>query len=574
MMTLATLVLAAAPAPASPAQLPGEVLAEQKISALAGGPLVGLKLFDQLASDVGALGDVDGDGVVDVAVGLPGVDGTGAGTTEEGAVDVLLLRADGTVKAQVRIGSAALGGALDGFDHFGSAVDGLGDVDGDGVPDVAVGASGDDDGLAFPSSNGMGAVWILFLASDGSLKSAAKISATQGGFSAPLDEADLFGNAVAGAGDLDGDGTPDLAVGLAGENDGGNARGAIYLLYLNPDGGVKAQRKISSTQGGFAGALADGDGFGGAIARFDDLDGDGHADLAVTAVGDADGAASPGTSVGAIWILNLDAAGLVKGQGKISATSGGFTGDLDDLDGFGRFLAVLGDVDGDGVDDLAAGAPNDDDGGPGFASDNLGAVWVLLLNANGTVKAHRKISATSGGLAGPLDAGDLFGAVAKWDDDGATNAGACYALFLAGPASEPYGCGVNPPGSLLELAGAPVAGTTWTLGVDDPLGMHAPGAAAFVAVATAAAPGYPCGVVVPGLGMASPAAPGELLVSVAPPNPVAVLGPAAWTAAPAPVALPIPAVPALAGAELFCQGALIDGAGIGLTEARRATIQP
>jgi hypothetical protein len=55
--------------------------------------------------------------------------------------------------------------------------------------------------------------------------------------------------------------------------------------------------------------------------------------------------------------------------------------------------------------DLAAGDAYDDDGGSYFR----GAVYVMFLNANGTVKAHQKISDTAGNFLGVLEYGDLFG---------------------------------------------------------------------------------------------------------------------------------------------------------------------
>ena len=82
---------------------------------------------------------------------------------------------------------------------------------------------------------------------------------------------------------------------------------------------------------------------------------------------------------------------------KISDTQGGFAGGLDDGDSFGT-VTSLGDLDGDGVGDLAVGAHQDDDGGLG-----RGAVWILFLNSDGTVKSHQKISDTEGGFAGGLD---------------------------------------------------------------------------------------------------------------------------------------------------------------------------
>ena len=111
-----------------------------------------------------------------------------------------------------------------------------------------------------------------------------------------------------------------------------------------------------------------------------DLDGDGITDLAVGAYYD-DG----GTNCGAMWILFLNANGTTKSYQKISDTAGSFTGTLSDDDRFGSSVASLGDLDGDGVADIAVGARLDDDGGSG-----RGAVWILFLNTNGTVKSYQQ----------------------------------------------------------------------------------------------------------------------------------------------------------------------------------------
>jgi hypothetical protein len=228
-----------------------------------------------------------------------------------------------------------------------------------------------------------------------------KISATAGGFGRGLDNSDEFGSSVAALGDLDGDGVPDLAVGAWLDDDGGSARGAVWVLFLHADGTVKAAQKISATAGGFSGVLDNQDVFGWSVAALGDLDGDGVPDLAVGASGDDDG----GSARGAVWVLFLHADGTVKAAQKISAPAGGFSGVLDTDDLFGSSVAALGDLDGDGVPDLAVGARLDDDGG-----SNRGAVWVLFLQANGTVKAAQKISATAGGFGGVLDNSDVFGA--------------------------------------------------------------------------------------------------------------------------------------------------------------------
>ena len=114
-------------------------------------------------------------------------------------------------------------------------------------------------------------------------------------------------------------------------------------------------------------------------------------DLALGAQADNDG----GPDRGAVWILFLNPDGTLKGEQRISALSGNFAGSLSNYDHFGSALAGLGDLDGDGLVDLAVGAPDDDD-----SNFDKGAVWVLFLNADGSVKTHQKISALEGGFGG------------------------------------------------------------------------------------------------------------------------------------------------------------------------------
>src|SRR6185503_12516809 len=117
--------------------------------------------------------------------------------------------------------------------------------------------------------------------SDGTVASKQKISATAGGFGGDLDPGDIFGHAVAALGDLDGDGNPDLAVSATADDDGGGNQGAVWILFLAPAGTVVSEQKISETAGGFGGELGVGEFFGGSVCAVGDLDGDGITELAV-----------------------------------------------------------------------------------------------------------------------------------------------------------------------------------------------------------------------------------------------------------------------------------------------------
>jgi hypothetical protein len=144
---------------------------------------------------------------------------------------------------------------------------------------------------------------------------------------------------------------------------------ALPLAAAAQVGSVVRYQHVNEALGGFGGALQPEDDFGTSLAGLGDVDGDGVPDVAVGAPGDDDG----GVDRGALWILFLNADGTVAFEQKISATAGGFGGVLDAPDNFGRSVAALGDLDGDGIPDLAVGAPFDDDGGT-----NQGAVWILF----------------------------------------------------------------------------------------------------------------------------------------------------------------------------------------------------
>ena len=355
---------------------------------------------DRFASALCGLGDLDGDGLGDLAGGAPGDSSAGRG---RGAVHILLLASDGTARAEVRIDAAdpLLADALDDMDGFGSALVSPGDLDGDGVPDLAVGAPFDDDGGEGPLVN-TGAVWILFLERGGSVREATKIGVGSGGFGGPLPAGSQFGSSLAAPGDFDGDGVVDLLVGAPAQAGGRGERGGLWLLLLQSDGTVKEARPIAREDGSLRSIANRGDRFASALALLGERNDDGFRLLAVG----APGAECDGRRSGCVWLLRLDANGVVRAEMRVDAARG-FAGRLEAGDEFGCALAALGDVDRDGGCDLVVGAGGDD---AGEVRSDRGAVWMVFFDRHEFVTNQKRLTTGRGGFKGRLDPFDRFGA--------------------------------------------------------------------------------------------------------------------------------------------------------------------
>ncbi|QQR54554.1 FG-GAP repeat protein [Candidatus Peregrinibacteria bacterium] len=282
-------------------------------------------------------------------------------------------------------------GELGERSHLGQSVTTIGDLDNDGVEDLAVGERGDDGGES------RGGVWILFMNSDRTVKDQQKISDTEGGFVPRIGNYASFGVSLAGLGDLNGDGVEDLAVGVQVDNDGASGAGAIWILFLNEDGTVKDQQKISNTYGGLGNVLALGDYFGEALANIGDLNGDGVIDIAVSVRDKATGQ----SNIGAFWILFMNQDGTVKSSQKVGDNQGGFDGPLDEEDHFGNAISSAGDLNRDGVLDIAVTSSAN---ALGFTG---GTTWILFMNSNGTVRSYSLINNENRSFVAPSS--DHFG---------------------------------------------------------------------------------------------------------------------------------------------------------------------
>lgn len=340
----------------------GRVAHEQKVGSSTGWPGNPLGPRELFGMDIAVLGDISSppDGTVEIAVGAPGSDPPGSGIP--GSVYVLSLDADLEVQSFVRIsdGSGGLNASLPVDGEFGYAVASVGDVDGDLVPDLAVGA--------IRSDGTKGAVFLLLINADGTVRSHVRIADGAGGFPDPLASGSLFGDSVAPLGDLDDDGVPDIIISATEALASGP--GTAWVVFLRSDGTVRAARKIPHEGSLLAGALEAEATFGSAIAVLGDVNGDGYLDLAVGDSGSDDGF----SNAGAVYLTSLDSDGSTLGFQKVSGTGPCFSTVLEEGDTFGEAVCMVPDIDGDGVSDLAIGAANADDGW-----NNSGAVYLIPL---------------------------------------------------------------------------------------------------------------------------------------------------------------------------------------------------
>ena len=382
---------------------------------------------DQFGNSVADMGDLNGDGTNDLVVGA-WTDDDGCSTQNCGTIHILYMDTDGSLAASTDEFDCSHAKIKCGaFDSFGKSVAPI-DLNNDGVNDIAVGAHKDncsaDSGCSGWDDRGV--IHILFMDSDENVTSVEEIDGRVSNGPSLVNNS-FFGTSVANIGDYDGDGVNDLVSGSNKEGPG-SSQGAIFIMFMNTDGSLDKTIEINSgtTNGP---DLSNSDNFGWSVANIGDLDGDGVNDLAVGARGD--------DTVHILFMNSCNqcaANAAVKSVVEINSTTLGVT-----VGGtFGDSVASMGDLDGDTVQDLVIGSRTDTGGG---------SIRIVYMNTDGSPKSSVLIDSTS--IDGPtISGGDWFGNAvasigdldgngitdmavgAEKDDHGGKNRGALHIIFL------------------------------------------------------------------------------------------------------------------------------------------------
>ncbi|MEM7705303.1 MAG: integrin alpha [Pseudomonadota bacterium] len=312
----------------------------------------GESMSDLSGISVSGAGDVNGDGLADVIVGATGVDTQGITIfdviEDVGAAYVVFGKPN---NLDLDLGSLGTNGikivGISPGDRTGFSVSGAGDVNGDGLTDVVIGA----DGIDIPGGNDAGSAFVVFGRPAGGLINLRNLGA--GGFRINGESpGDRLGSSVAGAGDFNGDGLDDLIVGAQGV-DLSNAMdaGASYLIFGKTDANDINVNNLGFQGRRITGASA-GDRSGFSVSGAGDVNGDGLDDVIVGAT-----SARPNstTNAGAAYVIFGDTSINEIELGSLNTSGFRITGQFF-LEGLGRIVSGAGDVNGDGLGDvLAAG---------------------------------------------------------------------------------------------------------------------------------------------------------------------------------------------------------------------------
>ncbi|MFB2892382.1 beta strand repeat-containing protein [Aerosakkonemataceae cyanobacterium BLCC-F50] len=302
----------------------------------------GINANDYSGRSVSNAGDVNGDGIGDLIIG-----GDGANNFAGKSYVVFGKSTGFSASLNLSTLDGSNGFVINGInanDYSGYSVSNAGDVNGDGIGDLIIGAQG--------ANGAAGKSYVVFGKSTG-FSASLNLSSLNGSNGFAIDGIkanDFSGFSVSNAGDVNGDGIADLIIGAPGTN---GAAGQSYVVF-GKSTGFSASLNLSTLNGsnGFViNGINQYPSFGRSVSNAGDVNGDGIGDLIISAVGPNGGAERSyvmfGKSTGFSASLNLS---------TLDGSNGFAIDGINQFDFFGNSVSNAGDVNGDGIGDLIIGA--------------------------------------------------------------------------------------------------------------------------------------------------------------------------------------------------------------------------
>ncbi|HEY0113227.1 MAG TPA: tandem-95 repeat protein, partial [Allosphingosinicella sp.] len=329
--------------------------------------LSGNNYYGYFGSSIASAGDINNDGFDDIVVGAHGYSAQLPDPSPSpGYAYVFLGKANGFSNIDVSVSSASfkITGAAVG-DRLGTSVASAGDINKDGYADIVVGAE---------NADGKGAAYVLFGKASGfSDINLGSLSASAGFKIVGGATGDSFGHSVSSAGDINGDGYADIIVGAPTAPKIANGyQGKAYVIFGKAGGFGTVDLTTLNGSNGFSVSYAQiGANVGKSVSSAGDFNGDGFDDLIVGAPGKYN-ANSPS---GSAFVVFGKASGFGANVDTFTmANTAGFEiKGAAIYDETGKSVSGLGDVNGDGYDDLIVGASGSDLGGA-----NAGAAYIIF----------------------------------------------------------------------------------------------------------------------------------------------------------------------------------------------------
>jgi hypothetical protein len=410
--------------------------------------LNGIDQGDQSGVSVSSAGDVNGDGIDDILIGAAYAAPDGANYAGETYV---VFGKDTGFDAAIDLSDLdgsngfVLNG-IDGNDQSGYSVSSAGDVNGDGIDDILIGAA-----YAAPDgANYAGETYVVF-GKDTAFDAAidlADLDGSNGFVLNGIDQSDYSGLSVSTAGDVNGDGIDDILIGAYGADpDGATSAGETYVVF-GKDTAFDAAIDLADLDGsdGFVfNGIDQRDYSGYSVSSAGDVNGDGIDDIMIGALGaDPDGAGDAGETY---VVFGKDTAfDAAIDLSDLDGSNGFVLNGIDQYDLSGMSVSSAGDVNGDGIDDIMIGAYGADPDGANYAGETYvvfgkdtafdAAIDLADFDgSNGFVLNgidqydYSGMSVSSAGDVNGDGIDDILIGAAYADPDGVIDAGETYVVF-------------------------------------------------------------------------------------------------------------------------------------------------